>query len=59
MPIEIHEVEITTDRAPAPPSAPTTAPPPATATQSTQRRILAARILGRELASRAARLRAD
>lgn len=62
MPIEIHEVEITSDPAPGRPSAPTAATaaaPPASAAQSTQRQIRAARLLDRELSSRASRLRAD
>ena len=60
MPIEINEVEITSDPAPARGTAPaTTQPTPAAAMPSTQRRILAARLLDRELRSRASRLRAD
>jgi hypothetical protein len=59
VPIEIHEVEITNDPAPTRGAAPAASPTPVTATQSTQRRILAARLLDRELSSRASRLRAD
>lgn len=59
MPIEIHEVEITSEPAPARPGAPATVAAPATATQSPHRRVLVARLLDRELASRASRLRAD
>lgn len=58
MPIEIHEVEITTAPTAAH-AAPSSVPPASVPVQMVQQRLSAARSLNRELAARASRLRTD